>query len=170
MRKLPAPKSWMQYAFLLLFAGCVAGKEVTTTAPRPVNLDSLERVAALPAYLVPAPAGATAPQQQAWLAAQTRALGNVGAVPERVQVKTKIVDNSKVKTKEKDQSKVKTRAKDQSDHRNQAGKKAKHKEGQKPNQSTNNGITGQQLAIGGVVIVVVFLVLGFFYLRRRKSS
>lgn len=75
--------------FVLLvwsLGGCTSSRPVPALL-RPVSLDSLERVARLPAYLVPPPATATRRQAQAWRDAQTRMLGNVGAPAGKMKLK-----------------------------------------------------------------------------------
>jgi hypothetical protein len=54
---------------------------------RPPNLDSLERVAQLPPYLVPPPAQASAKQAAAWRNSQVQLLANVGAPARKVKLK-----------------------------------------------------------------------------------
>ncbi|GAB3233046.1 hypothetical protein GCM10027346_20720 [Hymenobacter seoulensis] len=67
---------------------------------RPLNLDSLERVAQLPPYLVPPPAQATPKQAEAWRDSQVKMLGNVGAPARKVKLKNvgNTDDHSSVKS------------------------------------------------------------------------
>ncbi|MCC2546406.1 hypothetical protein LJY25_08115 [Hymenobacter sp. BT175] len=79
-------------------AGCAGTRELPPLV-RPLDIDSLERVAQLPAYLVPAPAHATPRQQADWFEAQTKALSNVGAPVGKIKMKN--VGNVKDKSRQK---------------------------------------------------------------------
>lgn len=84
-------REWAVFALILflfwLLAGCAVLERPSPPPPRPVRLDSLERVAQLPPYLVPPPATATARQARQWQAAQRQALGNVNAPQGKLKLK-----------------------------------------------------------------------------------
>jgi hypothetical protein len=62
-----------------------------SAAAKPVSLDSLVKLAELPAYLVPPPAGSTPRQRKQWQAAQVENLTRAGHTPEKVKIKNSAV-------------------------------------------------------------------------------
>lgn len=152
-------------AALCLLTSC------TLFRPRPfdpllvVNSDSVSAgaYAALPSYLVPAPAGSTPSQVRQWQAAQRVALKN-STKPGSVKLKNvaNTTDNSKVKdqSKTKDQSKQK----DRSDHRDQH----KEKPDNRDQSDQRTGISGGQALAAGVGIIA--LLLFFIFLFRSKNA
>ncbi|WBA42984.1 hypothetical protein [Hymenobacter canadensis] len=89
-------QDWVLIALVLLLfwlgAGCASVRPVPALVRAP-SPDSLKALAALPAYLVPPPAQASARQVARWTDAQTQALANVNA-PDRGRVKLKNVGNT----------------------------------------------------------------------------
>ncbi|GAA3954067.1 hypothetical protein [Hymenobacter algoricola] len=73
------------FLFLVL-SGCAAERHLPAAATR-LSIDSLQRLAQLPPYLVPPPAQASPKQVQQWVDAQTAMLGNVGAPAGKVKLK-----------------------------------------------------------------------------------